>query len=207
MKMLENAPPTVYQEIAKKILQHLEQDGPWVRATATSEHASTNLRGSKEIRMAQRSRLFISYCHKDTEWLRRLQVHLRPLERDGLVDRWDDTRIRPGQKWREQIRGAIDTAKVAVLLVSADFLASDFIAKDELPPLLLAAEEEGAVILQVLLKPCRFKETGSLCEFQAMNSPEKTIVDMTEGERERLWLKLTNDIMRHLQDTRAADGA
>ncbi len=82
-----------------------------------------------------RTNVFISYSHKDKKWLERLQAHLKPLERAGLVDRWDDTRIEAGDEWRKEIRQALDAARVVVLLVSADFMASDFIAKDELPPL------------------------------------------------------------------------
>ncbi len=88
-----------------------------------------------------RHKVFISYSHHDAVMLARLQVHLKRLERDGLVTRWDDTDIRIGERWREKIRQAIGAAKIAILLVSPDFLASDFIAKDELPPLLLAAEK------------------------------------------------------------------
>lgn len=82
-----------------------------------------------------RTKVFVSYSHVDAEWLKRLQVHLKPLERQGLVERWDDTRIAAGQKWQTEIRNAIDSAAVAILLISADFLASDFIDRDELPPL------------------------------------------------------------------------
>src|SRR2546425_10101985 len=88
-------------------------------------------------------RVFVSYSHKDQRWLDRLHVHLKPLERQGLVELWDDTRIAAGTIWRSEIKQAIDTAQVAVLLISADFLASDFIAADELPPLLRRAESAG----------------------------------------------------------------
>ena len=40
-----------------------------------------------------RTRIFVSYSHADADWLKRLQVHLKPLERAGLIDRWDDTRF------------------------------------------------------------------------------------------------------------------
>src|SRR6218665_3206938 len=87
--------------------------------------------------------IFISYSHKDAEYLERLLVHLKPLERDGLIDTWVDTRLLAGDRWKKEIDAALKKARVAVLLVSADFLASDFIINNELPPLLKAAEEQG----------------------------------------------------------------
>lgn len=145
---------------------------------------------------ATRSTVFVSYSHKDKAWLERLHVHLKPLEREGKLDRWDDTRIHTSQRWREEIRKAIDAARVAVLLISADFLASDFIATDELPPLLSAAEDEGVAIMSVIVKPCRFKQTPSLEQFQAVNPGLKPLISMSESEQEELFVKLTEDIMR-----------
>src|SRR5271170_5638040 len=106
------------------------------------------------VKKTTRTKVFVSYSHADEVWLKRLQIHLKPLHRQGLVDLWDDTRIAPGQKWKFEIESAINSAAVAILLVSADFLASDFIDKDELPPLLAAAEDKGTMILPLIIGPC-----------------------------------------------------
>ena len=91
----------------------------------------------------KRTQVFVSYSHVDSEYLARLRVHLRPFERKNLVDVWSDAKVKAGQRWRKEIEDAIGRAAVAILLVSADFLASDFVAENELPPLLKAAQGEG----------------------------------------------------------------
>jgi TIR domain len=116
-----------------------------------------------------RRKFFVSYSHNDSDLLKRLQTHLKPLVRRGLVELWDDTKIRPGDEWRKEIGNALDSAKVAVLLISADFIASDFIAEDELPPLLAAAEKDGLKILSLILSPSRYEKIESLSKYQSVN--------------------------------------
>ena len=134
----------------------------------------------------KRTKVFISYCHRDADWLERLRVHLKPLMRESTIEVWDDTQIQPGAVWQDEIRTALANAKVAVLLISADFLASDFIASEELPPLLAAAKEEGAIVLPLIVSPSRFTRTVSLSKYQAVNDPRKPLVSMTRGEQEEV---------------------
>ncbi len=133
----------------------------------------------------RRTRVFISYSHADAPWLERLQKHLRPLERDGALI-WADTRIKAGDRWRDEIREALEETRVAILLISADFMASEFIDKNELPPLLKAAEDDGATILPVIVSPSRFERTPSLSCFQAVNDPQKPLVQLRRGNREKV---------------------
>ncbi|MCK5873826.1 MAG: TIR domain-containing protein [Alcanivoracaceae bacterium] len=134
-----------------------------------------------------RKKVFISYSHKDKSYLDRLSVHLKPLEKKGLIESWSDTRISAGELWRKEIEKALKQSQVAILLVSADFLASDFIVENELPPLLEAASTDGATIIPVILKPCRFSRESSIAKFQAINSPEEPLSGSDEHESELIY--------------------
>jgi NB-ARC domain/TIR domain len=145
--------------------------------------------------------VFVSYSHDDDpQWLERVQVHLKPLARDGRLDLWDDTRIKGGDRWRQEIRDALDRAKVAVLLISADFYASDFIAKNELPPLLEAARERGLKILGVHINYSRFDRDEILSEYQTVNRPGEPIEDLpSRGKQEKVFADLARRIEELLE--------
>lgn len=153
------------------------------------------------------TRVFISYSHKDRQWLRQLQIHLRSLDRLGLiVECWDDSKIRPGQNWLDEILRELTGRSVAVLLLSAEFLASHFISETELPTLVNATKENGLVVLPVHISPCRF---DLLPEFQSVNDPNKPMVDLKKGDRDRVWVKLTYEIERihHRGDSGGMNGS
>jgi hypothetical protein len=77
-------------------------------------------------------------------------------------------------------------------------LASDFIANEELPHLLDAAKNEGAIIMPIILKPCGFERIPSISKFQSVNSPSRTLIEMNEGDQERFLLKLIEDVLSSL---------
>ena len=139
------------------------------------------------------TKIFISYSHADKTWLERLKRHLKPLVREGSLDYWDDTHIRTGDDWQQEIRIALDRAQVAVLLISADFFASEFINKAELPHLLAAAQAKGVRVLPVIVSACRF-ERESLAQFQAVNSPDQPLDGMPPAEQEKVLDRLAQTI-------------
>ncbi len=143
----------------------------------------------------KRDKVFVSYAHKDKEWLERVQTHLKVLESEGIsVNLWDDTKIKPGMNWREEIKKGLAAAKVAILLVSTDFLASDFIRTGELPFLLKAAKNDGATILPLILKRCRYAKHKKLSEFKAINDPTNPLSKLTENEQDEILVNMADRI-------------
>ncbi|CUR57947.1 putative toll/interleukin-1 receptor-like protein [metagenome] len=140
--------------------------------------------------------VFISYSHADDEYLGRLKVHLRPLQRSSNVRIWSDADILPGMLWRDEIRDAVERADIAILLVSADFLASEFIITNELPTLLKSARTRGATILPLVLTRCRFTRDPDLNIFQAVNDPDRPLAVLSMGEREEHYDKVASEVER-----------
>lgn len=151
----------------------------------------------RAAKIAARDKVFISYSHVDRKYLDRLHTHLAALDRMDAVEYWDDTKIAPGSGWRAEIAAAMQATKVAVLLVSADFMASEFIANHELPRLLTAAAKDGVKILPVSVSPCH---AGELGELQWINPPSRPLVKLDRGDREQVWFELVEAITSALND-------
>ena len=145
----------------------------------------------------ERNQLFISYSHVDRGWVERLQTMIRPLVRSHGLRLWDDSQIQPGDKWREEIETALAAAKVALLLVSSDFLASEFVNNSELPQLLTAAEEEGLRILWVPLRPSLVRHT-SIEAYQALLDPGRPLAAMNPVEQDEALVEIALAIQEAL---------
>jgi hypothetical protein len=131
--------------------------------------------------------IFISYSHKDAQWLNRLKQFLRPLEDKNMIRVWDDTEIRAGTEWLAEIRKALGAARVAVFLVTQDFLNSPFIKSEELPSLVEAATSQGCLIFWIAVKPSTVADSP-LARFQGAISPNKPLALMSDGEQDEALL-------------------
>jgi internalin A len=144
------------------------------------------------------AQIFISYSHKNIKYLNELGRHLNFLQQNGMVSAWDDKQIQAGDRWFEKIQQALATAKIAILLVSADFLTSDFIREYELSPLLEAAQQEKVIICPVVVGSCLY-ELSSLRVYQSINSPEEPLEGMNFAQREVVWKQVAMYVFKLMQ--------
>ena len=99
-------------------------------------------------------KIFYSYAHADEPFRNKLQQHLALLKRDGLVTEWHDRKILPGEHWGTQIHSHLDSADIVLLLISPDFMSSDYCYDVEVRRS-FERHQVGAVrVIPVILRPC-----------------------------------------------------
>lgn len=154
-----------------------------------------------------RDRVFISYCHEDRRWLDDFQRMLQPAVAAGALDLWSDQRLAAGDDWRRQIEEALDTARVALLLVSDSFLASNFITHVELPSVLLSAQTRGLSVMWVPIEASLFEQTP-LARIQAAWDAGHPLDRLSEPERGAAIKRICLDLCGRLgQASRVDSGA
>jgi hypothetical protein len=121
--------------------------------------------------MSNRTKIFISYSHDDERWRKRLVGHLAVLATEGILDMWDDRQLGAGDDWHARIHEQMNSARIAVLLISSSFLTSKFIREEEVPKLFDRHEQEGMMVYPLLVKPCLWQEVDWLARMQ-LRPPE-----------------------------------
>ena len=147
-----------------------------------------------------RDSIFISYSQEDAYWLGEVRKYLSILEHKYKLVIWDDTKIKVGSKWQDEIENAIKKCKIAILLVSHNFLASRFIAKKELPKILSATKREEVTIINVMIDTCAF-DLSDLADFKTLNDPRFPLAEIKPFEVNKELVRLATTIVEIFNDT------
>lgn len=144
---------------------------------------------------AERTTLFVSCCQADETWRDRLIKHLDLLSDERGYDVWDDRRVAAGDDRTAVLEQAIERARVALLLVSADYLTTPFVRGTEVPRLLAAAGARGLRIVPVIVHPCAWRHVGWLARLEVRPAGGRPLsARATEGEIEGALAAIAEEI-------------
>ena len=151
-----------------------------------------------------RTKVIISYSHDDELWRKRVCTFLTVLEREGLVDLWDDGRLRPGEDWLSRLDEEMLSARVAVLLISANFLTSAFILEHEVPRIFERHQAGGMIIYPFLIKPCPWQEVSWLAQLQIRPANTRALASYRGVKAEEVLTNFAREIAEIAYSTQAS---
>ena len=140
--------------------------------------------------MAEPIEVFFSYSHKDKSLRDKLATHLKIFERQGVISGWTDRKITAGSEWAGKIDEHLNSAQVILLLISADFLASDYCYDIEMKRAMERHDSGEARVIPVILRPCPWQSApfGKLqalpmnaCPVTDWSNRDKAFLDIAEG--------------------------
>jgi tetratricopeptide (TPR) repeat protein len=141
--------------------------------------------------------IFCSYAHKDEALMQELEIHLSGLKRQGLVSTWHDRKIEAGTDWAQAIHAQLEQALVILLLVSPDFIASDYCYQIEMQRAVRRHEENSARVIPIIIRPCDWSHTP-FARLQSLPRDGKPIT--TWENQDVAWHNVAAGIRRAIED-------
>ena len=138
-------------------------------------------------------KVFISYSHKDDEYRRQLETHLSLMKRRGVIDTWSDRDIMASEEWKGNIDKAMESAKVVLLLVSADFCASDYCWDVEMKRALERHHDGEARVIPIAVRAC---DWGNAAFSKLQGLPTDLTPISNWPDRDSAWLDVVKELDR-----------
>jgi internalin A len=147
-------------------------------------------------------RLFYSYSHKDEKLRNQMDTHLKILEHRRLILPWHDRQIDAGEDWKKQIDANLDSAHIILLLVSADFIASEYCYQKEMKRALERHKKGEAVVIPIILRETHLKD-APFADLQAL--PENAKAVTSWSKRDAAWKNISEGIEKVVEEIRVDD--
>jgi len=140
-------------------------------------------------------KIFFCYAHEDERLLERLKSHLQPLQRQGFIDVWHDRDIDAGTEWESEINQHLNAAQIILLLVSPDFMASDYINNVELKRAVERHRDGEARVIPIILRPA-YWQGEPLGKLQALPTDGKPVIGSGWYNLDDAFLNVTEGIRK-----------
>lgn len=125
--------------------------------------------------------IFISYSHEDESYKDKLEKHLTILKRNNLVETWHDRKIKPGEEWDKKIKDELENAQIILLLISVDFLSSNYCYDIEIKRAVERHEKGEAILIPIMLRKCDWSET-SFSKIQVLPKNAKPVKNFEDED-------------------------
>ena len=138
---------------------------------------------------------FVAYSKADVSAVKRLMIHLKGLEHEGLIETWYDLHIVPGEEWDAKIRAELAAADVIIFCVSADLLATDYVQQIEIPKAITRHDHGEATVIPVILRRCAW-EGSALGKLQGIPAKGRTVQDCVRdsGDADDVWTTVASTV-------------
>jgi len=127
-------------------------------------------------------KIFFCYAHEDEALLNKLKAHLKQLQRQNLIELWHDRNINAGTEWEQEINKHLNDADIILLLVSPDFINSDYCYSIEMQRAFERHESGEAVVIPIILRPVYWQE-GVLSKLQALPLNGRPVTEWTSRDK------------------------
>lgn len=150
-----------------------------------------------EKRKNKKIKVFLSYSHKDIKYKQELDKHLTPLKTSERIETWNDEELKVGSEFNQEIKERLESYDIIVLLISSDFLSSDYCRDIEMENAIKRAKAQQCHIVPVIVRPCMWKETP-IKEFLALPKEGKPINKYKE--KDDAYLEVASGIKKIVED-------
>lgn len=143
--------------------------------------------------------IFLCYAHEDSTYVRKLKKHLTPLQRENLISVWHDVNISPGAEWEREINTHLNTAGIILLLISPDFMASDYCFSVEMQRAMERHERGEARVIPIFLRPTDWKG-APFGKLHALPTDAKPITDPSWVTQDKALSTVVEKVRKVIED-------
>ncbi|NUO01795.1 MAG: toll/interleukin-1 receptor domain-containing protein [Saprospiraceae bacterium] len=136
-------------------------------------------------------KIFISYTQADEAYLQDLKKQLFPIQRQGIVQTWDVSRLMPGEEGGVSTRRELQTAEIVLLLVSPDFMANEEVWNEEMKSAMARHEKDKTVVIPIIIRPILWQE-APFAKFKAL--PANGLPVSSWNNTDEAWLEVAEKI-------------
>jgi len=186
----------------RKILAHIQRNEPYldeielekIYLNKTAEDYSIEVPNKKK---SSTIKIFFSYSHKDETYKEELDTHFTALKRSQKIKTWNNCEILAGQTWSDEIERELSEANIILLLISADFIASDYISEVVIQKSLQMENIGKARVIPIFCRPCDL-EGMPFTQLEGLPNNKKPISDFEN--KDKAYLEIVEGIKKVIDD-------